>query len=189
LKFFRYPDGKSPLLSDWRAVLKQQGLDDYVDKILDIILKKKPKHRPSSLPGQTIPESGYEFQQVYTTSFEAQVIASAGKRGDWYMRNEDVGAALPSRAALGQWIEVYYPKTGRRVQIEVIDVGPWNIDDPYWERKSRPAAESGRDERGRRTNMAGLDLSYQAWVELGVDKKRAYSGLHSDYVHWDFIER
>jgi hypothetical protein len=47
------------------------------------------------------------------------------------------------------------------------DVGPWGNSDPYWQDYSRPAAEDGIDSRGRRTNRAGIDISYALAQELG----------------------
>lgn len=52
----------------------------------------------------------------------------------------------------------------------VKDVGPWYCgDDPYWEDGSRPASEDGMDEKGRRTNKAGIDLSYILAMDMGID--------------------
>jgi hypothetical protein len=47
------------------------------------------------------------------------------------------------------------------------DVGPWGNSDPYWQDSSRPDAEDGIDPRGRRTNRAGIDISYALAQELG----------------------
>ncbi len=47
------------------------------------------------------------------------------------------------------------------------DVGPWNNSDPYWATGSRPDAEDGVDSRGRRTNRAGVDVSYALAQALG----------------------
>src|SRR4051794_19012258 len=40
--------------------------------------------------------------------------------------------ALPDRRALGRDVEVRY--RNRTIVVPVLDVGPWNVDDPYWER-------------------------------------------------------
>ncbi len=47
------------------------------------------------------------------------------------------------------------------------DVGPWCIDDPYWEEFNRPNAEDGVDTRGRMTNRAGIDCSWALAQALG----------------------
>jgi N-acetylmuramoyl-L-alanine amidase len=59
------------------------------------------------------------------------------------------------------------------------DVGPWNIDDPYWITGTRPQAESGTDMTGRTTNGAGIDLSPALAKALDID------GLAE--VDWSFV--
>lgn len=189
LKFFTYPKSKHPLKKQWVNLLAKKGLEKYLKKLTKLKPKNVPKRKPKVKVASKKPVPiGYSFQNIYATSFEAQTIASKGKRGDWYMRDTDLGIALPSREALNHWVEVYYPETGKRVTVEVIDVGPWNIKDPYWVRGKRPSAETGTDAWGRKTNLAGIDLSYQTWLALGVDKKKAFSGTHSGTVHWKFVE-
>lgn len=56
---------------------------------------------------------------------------------------------------------------GPILEAYVGDVGPWSVNDPYWEDYSRPDAEDGVDSRGRRTNGAGIDLSYALAQALG----------------------
>ncbi|MCO4782207.1 MAG: hypothetical protein KC646_07740 [Candidatus Cloacimonetes bacterium] len=189
LKFFTYPKSKHPLKKQWVQLLAKKGLEKYLKKLEKLKPKKTPKRKPT-IPKkkQKVVPSGYSFQNIYATSFEAQTIASKGKRGDWYMRDTDLGVALPSRDSLNQWVQVYFPDTGKSVVVEVIDVGPWNIDDPYWVRGKRPAAETGTDAWGRKTNLAGIDLSYQTWLALGVSKQKAFSGTFSGTVHWKFVE-
>ncbi len=81
------------------------------------------------------------------------------------------GCALPSRTALQRVTSVEYDKNHRRTTCKVLDVGPWNTTDPYWERSGVPLAASGRDKSGRRTNEAGIDLLDASWYKL--------LGLHS----------
>jgi hypothetical protein len=77
--------------------------------------------------------------------------------------------ALPSAAALRQWVIVTNPSNGRSIRALVLDVGPWNENDnAYVFGASRPAAESGKDTRGRVTNGAGIDLGERVWNELGM---------------------
>lgn len=212
LSFKNPPLGKGPLDRIWREYLRKKGWLGYLEQIEEIL---KARRKPSGKrePDSDKPKSGdknsgdnkdkpagpvgsiptdpdvrkMRFQNIYATSFEAQVIASKGPRGDWKMRDTDVGCALPSRSALGETVKIYYPKTKKTILCPVIDVGPWNIKDPYWVNRQRPSAEKGRDERGRKTNLAGIDLSYQAWFLLGVKRDKAFRGVHSDYVHWDFV--
>ncbi|PCJ16650.1 MAG: hypothetical protein COB02_15600 [Candidatus Cloacimonadota bacterium] len=187
LKFFTYPSSRHPLKKSWLRLLAKKGLEKYLEKLKKLKPKKSPKRKPPIKSSPSVPV-GYSFQNIYATSFEAQTIASKGKRGDFYMKDTDLGVALPSRDGLNHWLEIYYPPTGKRVVVEVIDVGPWNIDDPYWVRGKRPSAEKGKDSWGRKTNLAGIDLSYQTWLALGVNRKKAFSGTHSGNVHWKFLK-
>lgn len=56
---------------------------------------------------------------------------------------------------------------GPILEAYVGDVGPWNQEDPYWSMGTRPDAEDGIDTRGRRTNGAGMDISYALAQALG----------------------
>ena len=58
-------------------------------------------------------------------------------------------------------------KDGPILEAFVADVGPWCIDDPYWQDYSRPFAECGTDSFGRRTNGGGIDLSYALAQAIG----------------------
>ncbi len=68
---------------------------------------------------------------------------------------------------------------GKSVDCSIVDVGPWNINDPYWLRGARPQAESGTDTTGRHTNRAGIDLTPAVAKALGIDGKGT--------VDWEFI--
>ena len=87
--------------------------------------------------------------------------------------------ALPHPRALGRMVEV---RNGdRAVVVEVLDVGPWNVDDAYWEHDARPAAERGRGAYRTPVNPAGIDLSDPVFAELGMRE--------NDYVEWRFVHR
>lgn len=47
------------------------------------------------------------------------------------------------------------------------DVGPWCQNDTYWVKGTRPDAEDGIDSHGRKTNRAGIDISYALAIALG----------------------
>jgi hypothetical protein len=52
--------------------------------------------------------------------------------------------------------------------VPVLDVGPWNVNDPYWTSSGIAQAESGVDLFGRKTNRAGIDLSEGVFLGLGL---------------------
>jgi peptidoglycan hydrolase-like protein with peptidoglycan-binding domain len=63
--------------------------------------------------------------------------------------------------------------TGQTATAMPEDVGPWNgitkaKSDPYLLKGIRPQAESGRDLNGRRTNLAGVDLSPALAHAIGI---------------------
>lgn len=159
--------------SQWEKTLAQSGSLAYAEKL------------EASSQGKQV------FRRIWGTSEEAQSTAGPGIRGDFFLRDSDLAGALPSKTALGRYVTVRYPKTGKSVTIRIVDVGPWNIDDPYWVKSGgRPAVETKiyDDFKGRKSNLAGIDLSYETWVRLGLPYEKAYGGNHSDYVDWWFAD-
>lgn len=95
------------------------------------------------------------------------------------IRPESRFVALPHPNALGRMVEVRH---GDRVVLaEVLDVGPWNIDDAYWEHDARPAVERGRGAYRTPVNTAGIDLSDPVFAELDM--------RDNDIVEWRFVHR
>jgi hypothetical protein len=117
-----------------------------------------------------------------------------GKTATGYRVEKSVPfVALPSDAALRQWVWVLNPRTQKRVKALVLDVGPWNEKDHQYvfqpgtldpgisvPRHSgiRPQAETGFDTRGRKTNGAGIDL--------GESVYRAIAMEGNELVLWEF---
>jgi hypothetical protein len=88
------------------------------------------------------------------------------------------GVALPFRFK-GVRPKVRVINGSKSVVCDIVDVGPWNIDDPYWDAGRRPQAESGVDRGGRRTNLAGIDLTPAAAKAIGINGKGK--------VDWEFV--
>lgn len=87
--------------------------------------------------------------------------------------------ALPHRSALRRDVELRY--RDRIAIVPVLDVGPWNVDDAYWETGQRPAAERGRGAYRTPVNRAGIDLSDGVFFALGL--------RDNDYLEWRFVHR
>lgn len=88
--------------------------------------------------------------------------------------------ALPSDAALRQWVKVTNPTNGKSIRALVLDVGPWNTrDHAYVFGGARPQAESGTDLFGRTTNHAGIDLGEAVWHALSM--------TDNTDVEWEFV--
>lgn len=95
------------------------------------------------------------------------------------IRAGDQFVALPHPSALRRDVELRYG--GRALVVPVLDVGPWNIDDPYWSNGQRPAAERGRGTYRTPANRAGIDLSDATFATLGL--------RDNDFVEWRFVHR
>lgn len=116
------------------------------------------------------------WQHVFATR-EGMVGSMTSSRT--IIRPGDRFVALPDRHALGRDVEIRYRE--RVVVVPVLDVGPWNVDDPYWVRDARPASERGRGAYRTPVNPAGIDLSDAVFAELGL--------ADNDYVDWRFVHR
>jgi len=95
------------------------------------------------------------------------------------IRADSMFVALPHPRALRRFVEVRYRE--RAIVVPVLDVGPWNIDDAYWEHDARPASERGRGFYRRPVNTAGIDLSDAVFAALGL--------ADNDMVEWRFVHR
>lgn len=90
------------------------------------------------------------------------------------------GVALPFRfTGTRPRVRVTGKTSGVSVDCDIVDIGPWNINDPYWQTGTRPESETGTDMTGRKTNGAGIDLTLAAATATQIDGK----GL----VDWEFI--
>ena len=82
--------------------------------------------------------------------------------------------ALPSVKALHRTVALHNPVNGKVSYAQVLDVGPWNIDDDeYVFGSARPLSEQGIKTNGLHriqgpTNRAGIDLGERVWSELGM---------------------
>jgi len=116
------------------------------------------------------------WQRVFATR-EGEI----GKRTSTghHITRESLFVALPHRAALGKHVEVRYRQ--RAIVVPVLDVGPWNIDDAYWERGRRPAAERSVGYYRAPSNRAGIDLSDATFATLGL--------RDNDWVEWRFVHK
>jgi hypothetical protein len=96
--------------------------------------------------------------------------------------DQECGVALPYRFRNEHRprVRVTNALTGSFIDCDIVDVGPWNTNDPYWETGARPQAESGIDLSGRTTNYAGIDLTPAAAHAIGIAGKGK--------VNWQFLE-
>jgi hypothetical protein len=124
------------------------------------------------------------FIDIVATEFggegDEQPSAYADVKSGWPNRP---GVALPFRFT-GKRPQVRVFRNGKTVDCAIVDVGPWNTNNPYWELGTRPLSETGTDTRGRKTNKAGIDLTPAAMDALLVPGK---AGTRSTVVDWEFV--
>ena len=131
-------------------------------------------------PPVVVPPSP-RFTDITATSFGGPGDSNSSAYGG--MVNPNVpGVALPYHFT-GTRPAVRVFCNGKSVDALIVDVGPWNINDPYWQIGTRPQAESGTDTTGRTTNLAGIDLTPAAWTALGVSSPNSAKTK----VDWDFV--
>jgi hypothetical protein len=116
------------------------------------------------------------WQHVYATR-EGEV----GKRTSTghVIEPGDLFVALPHPLALHKHVEVRFRQ--RALVVPVLDVGPWNVDDAYWEHDRRPASERGSGKYRTPSNRAGIDLSDSVFQQLGLKD--------NDFVDWRFVHK
>lgn len=123
----------------------------------------QPRTASSTVATPPAPAPARKYRVIATAEGLIGGVTASGTVITAYMQ----GAALPSKQGLSKKIHVTYLANGRSNTCRVLDVGPWNISDTYWERPDgRPSAEKGRDQFGRKTNMAGIDLFNGTWYKL-----------------------
>jgi peptidoglycan hydrolase-like protein with peptidoglycan-binding domain len=120
------------------------------------------------------------LENITCTVFGGKSDPNKSAYEDRWITDTELGCALPYRfEGERQQVRILNRATGKECITEIVDVGPWNTNDPYWETGSRPQAESGTDMSGRKTNLAGIDVTPGAAKALGLSGK--------GQVDWAFV--
>ena len=158
------------------------ALGDYLNKAINSNVAQAADYqsnmsdeRDADNPNATSPSDPENWNRVRAT--REGCVGGTTANGNT-IGADDVFAALPSRDALDENIEIFY--NGKTITAPVWDVGPWNTNDPYWLTGAPPQAESGLDMAGRVTNGAGVDLSNKVYWDLNVKG--------NDWVYWRFAK-
>jgi hypothetical protein len=119
------------------------------------------------------------FSGITATVFGGAADQNTSAYDGHVIDDSELGVALPfhfpsPRPQVRVW------NGTKSVVCNVVDVGPWNTNDPYWQTGARPEAESGVDNTGRRTNLAGIDLTPAAAAAVDIAGK----GI----VAWEFVD-
>lgn len=128
---------------------------------------------------QPVPKpSGTRMMGITATVFGGTDDPNQSAYGTAMVDPNKPGVALPFRFQ-GTRPKVRVINGSKSVTCDIVDVGPWNINDPYWQTASRPQAEKGIDMRGRPTNGAGIDLTPAAAKAIGI--------MGKGRVDWEFV--
>lgn len=118
------------------------------------------------------------FEDIIATTFGGGSDNQASAYGGMIDGDIRLGASLPARFKdVPPKVTILSHETGKRVTVPIRDVGPWMIDDPYWERGTRPIAEQNRiiprgKHKGKPSNGAGIDLTPATVHALGLNLAR-----------------
>ncbi|WP_265440618.1 hypothetical protein [Bradyrhizobium sp. SEMIA] len=150
--------------------------DDTSPWQIDANLMRRAKIIP-----ETVTLGGSRCANITATVFGGSADQDEKSAYDGHRIDDvELGVALPFRfAGPRPQVRVTNRASGKSVVCNIVDVGPWNINDPYWEKGARPQAESGTDMRGRRTNGAGIDLTPGAARAISIPGKGV--------VDWEFV--
>lgn len=118
------------------------------------------------------------FTNITATVFGGSEDPNTSAYDNHTIDDDEMGVALPARFT-GPRPRVRVFNGSHSVDCTIVDVGPWNTNDKYWESNARPQAESGRDLTGRPTNKAGIDLTPAAAAMLNLEGKGV--------IDWMFI--
>ena len=133
--------------------------------------------RQWKLDGEPAPKVAGRQYGIVATYFGGSSDPNTSAYDGHLITDSEYGVALPYRFK-GERPKVRVFKDGKSVVCNIVDVGPWNINDPYWETGARPQAESGTDTTGRTTNKAGIDVTPAVNRLLGLNGKGV--------VDWEF---
>lgn len=117
--------------------------------------------------GKIVPPLGKAFKGITATVFNDPRVAYSDVKPGYADRP---GCAVPYRFP-GKRPSFLVTYKGKSVLCPTVDVGPWNINDPWFLVGNRPQAESGVDKNGRKTNKAGIDLTPAAAKAIGLPGK------------------
>lgn len=136
------------------------------------------------LPPQPPPiAQGGRFTGIFATEFGGASDFERSAYDNHVISDTELGVSLPASIPPPR-PKVRVIKGDRVVVCTIVDKGPWNTNDFYWLHGSRPQAETGTDNSGRRTNKAGIDLTPAVWDALGVPGRH---GTRSGTVDWEFV--
>lgn len=143
-----------------------------------IAIRRPPGISIADKPIKPMTTGKPRYTSIVATVFGGENDPNNSAYDEHFIDDDELGVALPARF-LGVRPKVRVFNGTRSVDCAIVDVGPWNTNDKYWETNTRPQAETGTDLTGRPTNKAGIDLTSAAALALGINGKGV--------VDWMFI--
>ncbi|MDR3466043.1 MAG: hypothetical protein P4M07_08880 [Xanthobacteraceae bacterium] len=140
---------------------------------------RRPPAAAISVPLTPSPLAVPLYSGITATMFGGAADPNTSAYDGHLIDDSELGVALPyhfpdPRPTVCVW------NGGKSVVCKIVDVGPWNTNDPYWQTGARPQAESGTNMRGQPTNRAGIDLTPAAARAVGIDGKAIVDWGFSD---------
>lgn len=78
---------------------------------------------------------------IVATVFGGTTDLNRSAYDNHFISDTELGVALPSHiAGVRPQVRVINPGTSNAVLCNIVDIGPWNTHDPYWETGTRPQA-------------------------------------------------
>jgi uncharacterized protein (TIGR02594 family) len=153
----------------------------YMPKDSVIAIRRPPGALLPTIPSKpipTAPPSKTRYTSIIATVFGGVEDPNESAYDGHQINDEELGVALPYHfPGIRPKVRVF--SGDKFIDCDIVDVGPWNTNDKYWESNGRPQAESGVDNTGRPTNKAGIDLTPAAALALQINGKGT--------VDWMFI--
>jgi peptidoglycan hydrolase-like protein with peptidoglycan-binding domain len=173
------PDGYFGSETDARVKAFQSTHGLIVDGVVGQYTWKALNIPVSVFPRNAVP-APLVNTDIVATVFGGSGDPNGAAYGGRPINDTELGIALPFRfTGTRPKVKVTNKANGQSVVADIVDIGPWNINDPYWVTHARPEAETGRDNTGRETNHAGIDLTPGTAKAIGIAGK----GL----VDWEFV--
>lgn len=148
----------------------------------DAVRRPPAPGKKPALPSE--PAKGKRQMDIVATVFAGSDDLNESAYSGQIIDGDMLGVSLPARFK-GKRPKVRVFANGRSVVAEIVDVGPWNIRDAYWEAGSRPLVETQfpaktKAQNGRvPTNTAAIDLTPGTARALGIPGKGK--------VDWEFV--
>jgi N-acetylmuramoyl-L-alanine amidase len=132
-------------------------------------------------------------ENIYATTFGG---AADGENSAYppydYLNDTEYYVALPGRIDEQPRVTVRNKKTGKTCTGRLKDIGPWCTNDYYWDKGTRPAAETSYNEHSPLPDWSGTHAGEVAGNPAGIDLSpamfKALGMTDNSEIDWAFEE-